>query len=184
MPGSNASKSSKEGRLHNAVHNDAIWRQTIRYEANTATNWEKNWGFMQKAMIENEAIARKEKPRAYQPPALPKIQSDNRRSGLPSKLAPGLADKENPIVSDWLFTSNTPRIIQYRFPSEKYNMPTTTSNDIGWPWFPKEGGTPNNSSIQFRRTGIPQSRTLETFGKHARGRGDVLKWFGARESLP
>jgi hypothetical protein len=25
---------------------------------------------------------------------------------------------------------------------------------------------------------------LEKFGKYARGQGDVLKWFGAREALP
>jgi hypothetical protein len=31
---------------------------------------------------------------------------------------------------------------------------------------------------------ITVSKSLDRFGKHARGRGDILEWFGAREALP
>ena len=33
--------------------NHQFRRQTIRYENNTANNWENNWGFIRQAMIEN-----------------------------------------------------------------------------------------------------------------------------------
>lgn len=64
-------------------------------------------------------------------------------------------------------------------------MPATTSQDVGWAWFkttpePVQG----DEQVLLRRQCAPQAPTLEIFGKHARGRGDVLKWFGAREALP
>ena len=31
---------------HNTVHEDAIWRQLIKYEMDWARNWERKWGFM------------------------------------------------------------------------------------------------------------------------------------------
>ncbi|KAJ3268561.1 hypothetical protein HDV01_002579 [Terramyces sp. JEL0728] len=179
---------TKNDRVHNAVHDDAIWRQTIRYESNTASNWQKNWGFMQQAMIENQKIAQKEDSRKVSHrPTLPAITSnDGRVTGLPSILPPGLDDEGNGIVSDWMYTSNIPRIIKYRFPSEKYKTPTTTSHEIGWPW-QKEPIKPIKKpgvSISYNRAAIPQADSLEVYGKHARGQGDVLKWFGAREALP
>eukprot|EP00842_Homolaphlyctis_polyrhiza_P000048 jgi/Hompol1/1043/HPOL_004599-RA len=152
-------------------------------------------------------------------------------SGLPSKIPAGLSDEKSSIVCDWLCTYNVPRIIKYRFPSEKYTVPSTTAQDIGWPWervqekmkmpyaiqqperfesfedqeiarrkkkqseedkkaldaLAKEleqemkGG---ECRIEQKRDRVPAPYTLERFGKHARGRGDVLKWFGAREALP
>ncbi len=117
---------------------------------------------------------------------LPEIhKSDRRRTGLPSKLPPGLSDSPNSIVSDWLYTSNVSRIINFRFPVEKYKMPATTSQDVGWAWFEKaQPAAQADEQVLIRRQCAPQAPTLEIFGKHARGRGDVLKWFGAREALP
>ncbi|KAI8927346.1 hypothetical protein BC831DRAFT_452551 [Entophlyctis helioformis] len=363
-------------RTHNFVHNDAIWRQTIWYELNTAKNWEAHWGFMRDTMIDDEdqgdaklpplkedlqkraghggavgdakaAGGNKRKVKAHTQVA---VVMDPKRSGLPAKVPPGLtfsrvaaaaeaagaATSKTPsgptssvptapqqggarqppaspptgkpptddtIVSNWLYTYNVPRIIKYRFPSEKYTMPPTTSNDIGWPWErvqkqmqmpfalqssperfesfedtqkreawdqqrqrdkaamlahkqqlqqqrsmapkPVAAGTAGAAEspgplpmvptppahamigkrkgpqvprvvkqpaeaemdmddlddeilgnagagrmglegpeITQRRERVPAPYTLERFGKHARGRGDVLKWFGPRESLP
>jgi hypothetical protein len=106
---------------------------------------------------------------------------DPHQTGLPSKLPPGLADEKSSVVSDWLFASNVPRIIKYKFPSEKYTLPPTTSHDIGWPWMQK----PGDVGVDLDgRPKVPQAPTLEIFGSKARGKGDVLKWFGAREALP
>ena len=38
-----AGKGKKE---HNTVHEDAIWRQLIKYELDWARSWERKWGFM------------------------------------------------------------------------------------------------------------------------------------------
>nr|KAJ3418139.1 hypothetical protein HK105_000287 [Polyrhizophydium stewartii] len=333
----------KSARIHNPVHNDAIcvfgshgarvamgtaWcvcvcvrlgvfvcrRQTIRYELNTAKNWETHWGFMRDTMLtdaeageaaaggvrlpplgdarasvgahhrgkrESAAAARAAAAAASADAAMAAAArqvKDPKASGLPSKIPPGLMDATSPIVGDWLCSYNIPRIIHYRFPSEKYTMPPTTATDIGWPWehvqekmrageaceaggggvcgvgrpgalarqdaakatvtnqlaavtgsdspasaaavaaavlagnaqrfesfedmqeskrkraqheadkkmlarLEKEFG-PLGADISHRRTQVPTPYTLERFGKHARGRGDVLKWFGAREALP
>lgn len=89
---------------------------------------------------------------------------DERRSGLPSKLEPGLQDSLPPSVENWLVSYHIPRIIQCRLPKDKYTVPATTSQDIGWRWDGR--------------------KTLEVYGSHARGQGDVLDWFGAREAMP
>ncbi|KAJ3248770.1 hypothetical protein HDU78_010219 [Chytriomyces hyalinus] len=44
----------QQPRVRNAVHDAAIWRQTIQYELTTAQNWERYYGFMKDAMIENQ----------------------------------------------------------------------------------------------------------------------------------
>ncbi|KAI8909148.1 hypothetical protein EDD86DRAFT_226880 [Gorgonomyces haynaldii] len=153
----------KTPRIHNAVHDDAIWRQTINYEINTAKNWENHWGFMRDAMMqENEKQSIK----------LPKIPLKQEGSGLPSMLPNGLKDDNNPVVEDWLLAFHVPRVIQHRYPHQKYHVPCTTSQEVGWPWIQQPGKK------------MPAPRTLERFGKHARGRGDVLEWFGAAEALP
>ncbi|KAJ3220580.1 hypothetical protein HDU81_011334 [Chytriomyces hyalinus] len=48
----------QQPRVRNAVHDAAIWRQTIQYELTTAQNWERYYGFMKDAMIENEESIR------------------------------------------------------------------------------------------------------------------------------
>jgi hypothetical protein len=128
-------------------------------------------------------ISRKSKKvQSEGPLRLPPVKMDPRQTGLPSKLQPGLADESSPLISNWLFSSNVNRIIKHRFPSDKYTMPATTTQDIGWPWMHK----PNPEDKQVGAIGrkVPQAPTLEVFGREARGHGDVLKWFGAREALP
>ena len=121
---------------------------------------------------------------------LPPITSNQYASGLASKLPPGLADSEDSIVSDWLYTHKVSSIISHRLPEEKYTIPVTTSSEIGWPWrnVSKQLGIalppiPNDSKKLKAVTG-PVS--LERYGRvWTRGRGDAMKWFGGcRESLP
>ena len=88
-------------KTQNNVHSDQIWRQKINYELHTASAWEKNWGFMR-----TTANAVK----------LPPIyKHDARRSGLPSRQAPGL-DK-NLILS-----YNIPEVIKTKSLNEKYHV--------------------------------------------------------------
>ncbi|KAI8801012.1 hypothetical protein BJ742DRAFT_763689 [Cladochytrium replicatum] len=126
-------------------------------------------------------------------------------SGLPSKLPPGLTETPDSIVGDWLYTYNVPRVIRFRPPVEKYTCPATTSSEIGWSWAGTTeaikrhdptrtqhedpaaiGARDGQSGPERVKVGQKGSfHTLERFGKHARGRRDVLKWWGgARESLP
>lgn len=117
---------------------------------------------------------------------LPKIDSNSNRMLIPSKLKPGLDDPNSSAVSDWLTTSNVPRIISYRFPSEKYTVPATTSQDIGWPWNPRTEPDPHiqKSYLDYPRPCKPSAKSLEIYGRHGRGKGDVFTWFGCREALP
>ena len=108
----------------NTIHSDAIWRQTIKFENNTASQWEQNWGFIKQAMIENQIAAkqqqllkqqqRNQKQSSKTLVKLTLIVKQKNQCGLPSKLAPGLSDENNPIVTDWLFSGNRDAIIQYR----------------------------------------------------------------------
>lgn len=99
-------------------------------------------------------------------------------------MSVGLKDPENPIVSDWLFSSNVNSIIKYRFPSQKYFLPTTTSHEIGWPWSSpatsktnaQESSVANSKSYPEGLNKVPLASTLEIFRKQARGQGDVLKY--------
>ncbi len=42
---------------HNTVHDDAIWRQLIKYELDWARNWERKWGFMKDAHHEKKKVS-------------------------------------------------------------------------------------------------------------------------------
>ncbi|KAJ1522428.1 hypothetical protein HK096_002142 [Nowakowskiella sp. JEL0078] len=108
----------KEKRIHNQVHDDAIWRQTINYELTTAKNWDR---YFQKPSGENNV-------------KLPTIATvPSFASGLPSKLPQGLSGSDT-LMADWLYTYNVPRVIRYKSPSEKYKYPPTTSGEVGWMW--------------------------------------------------
>jgi hypothetical protein len=43
------SKSANAGKEQNTVHDDAIWRQVIRYELDWSRNWQQKWGFMKES---------------------------------------------------------------------------------------------------------------------------------------
>ncbi|KAI9207452.1 uncharacterized protein BJ171DRAFT_456066 [Polychytrium aggregatum] len=189
MPGE-----SKKGerRVHNMVHDDAIWRQTIHYELTTASNWEGSWGFMKDAYRQpspdTKSDSRPDPPRAADtnPPVPSTSSSASFASGLPSKVPQGLTDNPDSIVSNWLCNHNVPRIIRYRMPIEKYRFPATTATEIGWLWGKGDvvPVAPSPYWITQSRE-APKNHTLERFGKHAKGRVDTLKWWGGgRESLP
>lgn len=121
---------------------------------------------------------------------LPPITSNPYSSGLASKLPPGLADTEDSLVTDWLYSHKVSNIISYRLPDEKYTIPVTTSSEIGWPWrhVQEQLGLPlpQISKDGKRLKSITGPVSLERYGRGwTRGRGDVMKWFGGcRESLP
>ena len=114
------------------------------------------------------------------------MEKKEHASGLPSKLPPGLTSSTDSIISDWLCSHRISRIIKYNDPSEKYTIPVTTSSEIGWPWRHVQhtlGVAPDPDLVNGKES--PGPKTLERFGAYARGRGDVMKWFGGcRESLP
>ncbi|KAI9334165.1 hypothetical protein BDR26DRAFT_867482 [Obelidium mucronatum] len=192
---------AKAPRVRNAVHDAAIWRQTVHYELTTAQNWERYWGFMKDAMIENEeAIKRGRLAKGSKTQVLPPIkkasQPDQKgndkvqpqfTSGLPSKLPPGIVqENDHPIVGDFLTTYRIPEIIRTRLPAQKYRVPCTTSSEVGWIW-----GHAQDPSVPFDGdtvSGVKKNtkfHTLERFPREAYGKGDVLKWWGGtRESMP
>jgi hypothetical protein len=117
---------------------------------------------------------------------LPPIQQHPHASGLPSKVPPGLSDSQDSILGDWLCAHQVSRIIAYRLPNQKYTYPATTATEIGWTWenVQKKLNLPL-PPIKERASSITGPASLERFGSYARGRGDVMKWFGGcRESLP
>lgn len=80
-------------------------------------------------------------------------------------------------MQSYLYTYNIPKVINYRTPMEKYHMPTSTTQEIGWKWKSPAGDTSEKFPNKFY--------TLEKFGRTARGQGDVFKWWGGcKESLP
>ncbi|KAJ3111781.1 hypothetical protein HK100_002553 [Physocladia obscura] len=181
----------KTPRIKNAVHDAAIWRQTVHYELSTAQNWEKYWGFMRDVMILPSLnntkfdplppIAAARQPLQYNGP------DDRCKSGLPSRLPPGIVlPTDNPIVSDLMLTYRVPQIIRARMPVEKYRVPCTTSEEVGWIW----GSARDEARAVDKDVAVGGSRravfhTLERFPREAYGKGDVLKWWGGgRESLP
>ncbi|KAJ3395885.1 hypothetical protein HDU92_004731 [Lobulomyces angularis] len=177
-----------EKRIHNVVHDDAIWRQTINYELNTAKNWDKSWGFVCDAY---KTVDIPEKNSRLPPLKNKNYSQQPNASGLPSKLCPGLTKDANSLISDWLLTYDTPRIVNYRFPASKYTYPATTSNEVGWPWGrnsqygneepAKKKIDNNDNQFQSKPTKNnfpPLYYTLERFGNHARGKQENLKWFG------
>lgn len=42
----NATLEKNTTNVHNTVHDDIIWRQLIKYEMDTAEQWDNKWGFM------------------------------------------------------------------------------------------------------------------------------------------
>ncbi|KAJ3201824.1 hypothetical protein HDU82_007851 [Entophlyctis luteolus] len=195
---------SKTPRVRNAIHDDAIWRQTVHYELSTAQNWERYWGFMKDAMIANElSIRAARQNKAKLPPignavaarlaaASQKHQQqqhehDPRTSGLPSRLPPGLVlPQDDAVVRDLLVAYRVPTVVRARMPVDKYRVPCTTSAEVGWAW----GGAAEDAPPVDAATAVGGCRkavfrTLEKYGNVAPGRQDILKWWGgARESLP
>jgi hypothetical protein len=90
---------------------------------------------------------------------LSQAQAKPYASGLPSKLPEGLA-QEGDIMGDLLAnrSRNIKKILNYRLPQDKYHVPCTTTQDIGWPWIKDK----------------PREH-LEIFGCQARGKRDINK---------
>ncbi|KAJ3067252.1 hypothetical protein HDU98_009575 [Podochytrium sp. JEL0797] len=203
---------AKTPRIRNAVHDAAIWRQTVHYELTTAQNWERYWGFMKDELIKTEAeikAARAAKPTTPTPhgkkprtrvlppinksaPPAP-LQTPNEKphpvfaSGLPSRLPPGIVTpQDHPLLQDFLVTYRVPEIIRTRLPADKYRVPATTSSEVGWIWGHAQDETkPFDGDTVTGASKMAKFHTLERFPREAYGKGDVLKWWGGtRESMP
>ena len=100
---------------------------------------------------------------------------------------------ENPdsIIQDWLRTYKVQDIVKYHYPAGKYSYPATTSTEVGWPWGradqlgkgEEEIDKKVNSEVDFdnracRSKYYPKYYTIERYGKHAKGQGNVMKWWG------
>jgi hypothetical protein len=95
--------------------------------------------------------------------SLPKLpaKGDAFKSGLPSILPCGLAE-EGTFGSDLKYAGNISKIIEQKYPFEKYSHPCTTSMRYGWPFSSSKSGDFN---------------VLERFGSEARGKRDIHKYF-------
>ncbi|KAI9093430.1 hypothetical protein DFS34DRAFT_263370 [Phlyctochytrium arcticum] len=193
MAAAAAAAASQKGvptRVKNQVHDDAIWRQTIHYELSTASGWEGQWGFMRDLYALDSVPGKQTR--------LPPLSSTPQKqtkptgppgpyiSGLPSLRPPGLTTSPSSFTSDLLAIHDIPRIIRTRYPHQKYTFPATTQMEVGWGW-----GAPKvvvgEATAEDVGGGMTDRgmRTLEEFGRFARGQRDVLKWWGgSRESLP
>ncbi|ORY38192.1 hypothetical protein BCR33DRAFT_720900 [Rhizoclosmatium globosum] len=185
---------AKQPRIRNAVHDAAIWRQTVHYELTTAKNWDRYWGFMRDAMIENEESiksVRQAKGKKHQilppikKPTLPKPTPSPTKNQHPN-IHRDFPQNDHPIVSDFLITYKVPEIIRTRLPAQKYRVPCTTSSEVGWIWGnAQEEAKPFDGDTVTGLSRKAKFHTLERFPREAYGKGDVLKWWGGtRESMP
>ncbi|KAL7750631.1 hypothetical protein RI367_003973 [Sorochytrium milnesiophthora] len=163
------SAKSKTGKVHNMVHNDAIWRQVIHNEQNCHNTWDKNWGFMKE--LTNHSAENRQRPKSSggASSSLPPISP---QAGVVLSAYPVKERLSETAHIDHLLSFNVPQIVNRSGPKDKYTFPGTMTCEYGWDW----PGRPVN--VQGRST-------LEMYGRHAKGRMDTLKWWGgARESLP
>ena len=129
----------------------------IHFEQNTATMWEKNWGFMKD--IYPEGADAKPSNDTKLPPINGATQNVT--------VTPYPIRKhymQDPATENYLITYNTEAIRHKYDVMDKYRFPCTTSNEIGWKW---------------------HNHKLERFGSHAKGKRNISRWWaGSLESMP
>ncbi|OUM66736.1 hypothetical protein PIROE2DRAFT_5944 [Piromyces sp. E2] len=108
-------------KIKNVVHEDEIWRQTVKFEKDTAQQWKNNWGFMTDSLYGKDDNKKK---RFY----LPEI--DNTNSVFPVRKN----RKRPPIIKDFLLTYQIEKAMTYESPIKNYTYPYSTNTEIGWPW--------------------------------------------------
>ncbi|KAI9176109.1 hypothetical protein H9P43_006474 [Blastocladiella emersonii ATCC 22665] len=153
-------------KVHNQVHDDAIWRQMIQNEYVCASNWDKNWAFMAQAKYPRSSFSKSKRTEAQGKSALPPITpptSSSVNSVFPAREKPETSEA---VLGD-LATYNVKHMIRRAPPQDKYTFPATTAEAYGWQFAAHKG------------------KVLDRFARVAPGRVDTLKWWGgARESLP
>jgi hypothetical protein len=89
-------KEKPDALQSNVIHQSEIWRQLVKNENKTASNWEANWGFIRD-------VGNQSNPNKLKLPVIsPSTKIDPFASGLPSKLPTGLAISQDSIISDWI----------------------------------------------------------------------------------
>lgn len=109
-------------KIKNVVHEDEIWRQTVKFEKDTAQQWKNNWGFMTDSLYGHKDLNKKQKS------FLPEI--DNTGSVFPVRKN----RKRPPIIKDFLLTYQIEKAMTYEPPIKNYSYPYSTNTEIGWPW--------------------------------------------------
>lgn len=146
----------------------------IQFELNTASMWDKNWGFMKDIYSSDDQLQSQQQQYGKRrvsgassslPPIAPKPTAKESEVNL--KVTPYPLKKnymQDQEAADYLITYNTD-IIRNKFAlEEKYKYPCTTSNEVGWRW---------------------HNMKLEKFGSHAKGKRNISRWWaGALESMP
>ena len=143
-------------------------RQMIHFELNTASMWDKNWGFMKDIYSDMNATS-STSPATNLPnqkSSLPPIKGAE-KAETPLKVTPYPIKRnymQEQVAADYLITYNTDIIRNKYSLEEKYKFPCTTSNEVGWKW---------------------HHMKLEKFGSHAKGKRNISRWWaGALESMP
>jgi len=113
---------SDNKKIKNVVHEDEIWRQTVKFEKDTSQQWKNNWGFMTDSLYGHKDINKKQKS------FLPEI--DNTSSVFPVRKN----RKRPPIIKDFLLTYQINKAMTYEPPIKNYSYPYSTNTEIGWPW--------------------------------------------------
>ncbi|KNE63138.1 hypothetical protein AMAG_08300 [Allomyces macrogynus ATCC 38327] len=198
-----AAESKRAQKIHNQVHNDAIWRQMITNEYACAANWPKNWAFMKDSPYPHgtSSSATSKPPTSADGSGglkLPDLSSSSSSSRRPTGLGSaslypvrthiGAADG----AAGDIVTYNVKHLVRRVLPEAKYSFPATSATVYGWNWHvnatPVDGAAmapldrPADGNEKVPRRAPP---VLDRFARVAPGRVDTLKWWGgARESLP
>jgi len=108
-------------KIKNIVHDDEIWKQTVKYEKDTAQQWKSNWGFMTDSLY-GKYTEKKNTCR------FPEINNT-------SSVFPVRKDRKRPeIINDLIFTYQIDKAMTYEAPIKNYTYPYSTNTEIGWPW--------------------------------------------------
>ncbi|TPX66450.1 hypothetical protein SpCBS45565_g04467 [Spizellomyces sp. 'palustris'] len=200
-------------RVRNQVHDDAIWRQTTNYELSTAKNWNENWGFMRELYKYQEANSKSNvklpplsstTPRPYisgLPSKLPQGLTTDPKSYTADLLCihdvPRIIRSRYPRQK-YIYPATTQHEIGWGWERDEAEE-AGLGIGKGFKADQSKTGDPNKM-IPCEKSGLEyiqrrlvadanptpiKFRTLEKFGRFARGKEDVLKWWGgSRESLP
>ncbi|ORX47878.1 hypothetical protein BCR36DRAFT_355324 [Piromyces finnis] len=105
----------------NVVHDDEIWRQTVKFEKDTAQQWNSSWGFMTDSLYGKDNNI---KEKSF----LPEIENTN-------SVFPVRKNRKRPsIIKNFLLTYQIEKAMKYEAPIKNYTYPYSTNTEIGWPW--------------------------------------------------
>ncbi|KXS14911.1 hypothetical protein M427DRAFT_32649 [Gonapodya prolifera JEL478] len=121
-------------RVHNIVHDDAIWRAACTYEQQTARDWETKWGFMKDekwrdlSLPTSSSATKPSRHATSKSPASPVVTSNPFSSGLPSTYPPGLVPPEYQLPTDLSSVSSPHSPSSQKSPASLSNPESLTSD--------------------------------------------------------